>query len=212
MRRLIGALVVGLLALAPFPAHGQQPDAPADSRATELIAQGNAEGVFEAAPSQDTLVLRHGRSGLICRLDPGFRNRLLVFPQAARGEDVACDSTDGTESITLYATRFSFEVTPQELIEGASTAIHQRFPGARELPSPTGTSDPALPASSSAQFLVTRDGAPTFTRVTVTIVGQWAIKLRYSLLAPDESAVQRGEAAATRIWNATLSELTQRQQ
>jgi len=207
MRRICGALAIGVLALAPLSAHGQQPGAPADSRASELIAQSSAEGVFEAQPSDQVIVVRHARSGLVCRLDPDNRNRLIIFPQAARGEDVACDSTDGTESVTLYATRLSFEVTPQQLIEGAVTAIRERFPDARELPLADAPDSP--PLVQSAQFMVTRDGAPYYTRVTVALVGPWVIKLRYTLAAPDADAAQRGEAASNRIWNATLSELAQ---
>lgn len=201
-------LIAGVAHAQDNPPDGE-PTASVGAIASGLIGDADAEGVFEVMPAEQVVAVRHGRSGLTCRLDPNNRNRLLVFPQAARGEDVACDSTDGTESITFYATRFSFEVTPRELIEGAATAIRQRFPDARELPAPANASSAGLPASTSAAFMVTREGAPTYTRVTVAIVGQWVIKLRYSLTAPDDSAIAGGEAAANRIWNATLSELMQ---
>jgi hypothetical protein len=204
MRRLLGALAFGLALMAQSATHAQQPDT--SIAAQQLIAQSQAAGVFEALPSEDRIVVRHGRSGLVCRFEPDNRNRLLIFPQAARGEDVACDSTDGAETVTLYATRFSFEVTPQELIDGAVNAIHERFPDARALP--VSQEAPGVPPSHSAQFMVTRDGAPMFTRVTIALVGQWAIKLRYTAPAGDGAAAQRGEATAIAIWNAALSELT----
>jgi hypothetical protein len=166
--------------------------------------------VFEALPSEQRLVVRHSRSGLVCRLALDNRNRLIIFPQAARGEDVACDSTDGAESVTLYATRYSFEVSMQEVMAGTTSAIRQRFPDAREL-APIAEAADAAPASRSAHFMVTRadDGALMYTRVSVAFVGQWAIKLRYSNVAPDAETAQRAEAAAGAIWSAALQELTQ---
>jgi hypothetical protein len=212
MRRVLASLAFCFAAFAPLSATAQEtePTASVGSLALELIAEGGAADVFEPLPSEQLIVVRHGRSGLVCRLEPDNRNRLVIFPQAARGEDVACDTTDGAESSTLYATRFSFEATLEDLIGGAVTAIHQRFPDARQLPPLTENSAPGLPASQSAHFMVTRpDGALLYTRVTVAIVGQWAIKLRYSVVAPDEAATQRGQAAAAMLWNATLSDLTQ---
>lgn len=204
LRRLLGALAFSVMASTALAQ-----DASPGALAQALIAQGNAAGVFEALPSEQLIAVRHGRSGLVCRLAPGNTNRLVIFPQAARGEDVACDTTDGAESATFYATRFSFETSLDELMRGAAQAIHQRFPDARELPAPT-DAGATLPASRSAAFMVTRqDGATMYTRINVAMVGQWAIKLRYTVLAPDEDAARRGEAAAAALWNATLSELTQ---
>jgi hypothetical protein len=209
MRRAWAALAFVLGALAPVSADAQQTEPTSSANAQQLIAHANATGVFEALPSDQLIVVRHPRSGLICRLAPGNTNRLVIFPQAARGEDVACDSTDGTESVTLYATRYSFETNLDELLQGAVAAIRHRFPDAQELPAPTSPSD--QPAQRTAHFMATRpsDGARLYTRVTVAQVGQWAIKLRYSIVAPDADGARVGEAAAGAIWNATFSDLTQ---
>jgi hypothetical protein len=206
MRWLCATLALVMAALAPLPAAAQQSDA--NAAAQQLILEHNAAGVFEALPSTDQIVLRHPRSGLVCRLDPARRNRLLIFSQAARGEDVACDTSDGNESVTLYATRYSFEVTPEELINGAAAAINERFPDARELPVQIEETSTATPNARTAQFMITRDGTLMFTRVTVALIGQWAIKLRYSVAAPDADAARRGEAAADAQWRATVAELT----
>jgi hypothetical protein len=210
MRRVLGALALCVLSFTISPSWAQtEPRASAPTSAQQLIDQSNATGVFEALPSEQLIAVRHERSGLVCRLDPNNTNRLIIFPQAARGEDVACDSTDGTESVTLYATRYSFEATLDELMRGAGQAIRQRFPDARELPAPADAAS-AMPASRSAHFMVTRpDGAVLYTRITVAMVGQWAIKLRYTVVAPDADTTRRGEAAAISLWTATISELTQ---
>lgn len=204
MLRIVVALTILLAWAAPAAAQ----TAP-NALAQQLIAEGDATGVFEALPSERRVVVRHPRSGLVCRLAPDNRNRLIIFPQAARGEDVACDSTDGAESITLYATRFSFETSLDELMAGAAAAIRQRFPDAREL-APIADAADAAPASRSAHFAVTRadDGALMYTRVSIAFVGPWAIKLRYSIVTPDPEAVSRAEAAAAAIWSSALQELT----
>ena len=106
MRRLL--LAIALTGL-PLQAAAQTS---APSAAEQLISSSAAEGVFEALPSDDALVVRHPRSGLVCRLRADAVNRLLIFPQAARGEDVACETRNGRESVALYATRYSFATTP----------------------------------------------------------------------------------------------------
>jgi hypothetical protein len=206
MRRLLCALALCLAIASPAWAQGS-----ATPDAAGLIAQGNAQGVFEPVASDELIVVRHGRSGLICRLNPANTNRLVIFPQAARGEDVACDSTDGRESITLYATRYSFEASLDELLQGATAAIRHRFPDARELPASIQVSGEGLPAQLTSQFLVTRpeDGAQLYTRASVAFVGQWAIKLRYSTVAPTAEAAQQGEVTSGLIWSSTLNQLMQ---
>ncbi len=213
MLRTLCALALGLCIFTPAladPPEGE-PTASVGSLGLELIADANAEGVFELVPAEHTIVVRHARSGLVCRMDPDSGNRLVIFPQAARGEDVACDSNDGNASVTLYATRFSFAepVALDDLAEAAAAAIAQRYPGARELPPPPQSSGDGLPASRTAQFMVAREGddAPMYTRATVALVGDWAIKLRYTALAHDAAAAHAAEQTANAIWRATLSEM-----
>jgi hypothetical protein len=205
MRRLICAMG---LALVASPALGQDVgEETGTGRGRELIAAAHAEGVFELLPAEDQIVVRHSRSGLVCRLDPDNGNRLVIFPQAARGEDVACDTTDGRESATLYATRFSFDTSLDEQIDGAETAVRRRFPDAIPFAQSFEIASDTLPAHRTRQFLVTRqDGARMYTRASVAFVGEWVIKLRYSVLAADDEAARQGEAASNEIWTAALAE------
>lgn len=214
MRRVLCALALGVLGVLGAGQAAAQPSeatASVGALGLELINAGNAEGVFEALPSEQLIVVRHGRSGLTCRLNPENTNRLVIFPQSARGEDVACDSTDGRESVTLYATRFSFEASLDELMQGATAAVHHRFPDARELPASVQLANAGLPAQLTRQFLATRpeDGAQLYTRASVAFVGQWAIKLRYSVVAPTAEAARQGEVTSGLIWSSALSELMQ---
>ena len=199
MRRLM--FVLTMLATAPAWADTQPP---AESLARQIVEQAEAADLFEIVPNDQNVIVRHTRSGLVCRMDPDATNRIIVFPQAARGEDVACDSTDGHESTTLYATRFSFDTSLQEQIQGAEAAIHHRFPNARPL---SGTADDT-PGSRTVEFMITRDGAQMYTRASVTLVNGWAIKLRYTEAAPDQAATERARATAAAIWRSVVAEVT----
>jgi hypothetical protein len=203
MRRLLGALA--FLSMAS-PALA---DPPPGGAALELIASSNAEGVFEALPSERAIVVRHTRSGLTCRLTPGDSNRLLIFPQAARGEDVGCETRNGRESTTLYATRYSIEAPLDEQIRGVEAAIRQRFPEAEPLGATMAISSDTLPAHRTVQFIIRPDGVRTYTRASVAQVGQWTIKLRYSVVAPDAEAVRQGELAANLAFASALRDITQ---
>lgn len=208
-------LALAFLACSAAPALADPPDAPVQTEAAtpqalaaQLIASANAEGVFAYEPAEPKIGLRHARSGLLCRLDPGGANRLVIFPQAARGEDVACDSTDGRETVTFYATRYSFPTTLREQIDGAEAAIRRRFSNARAYPGGGDEADPALPASMSVRMFVTReDGARLYTRASVTMINGWSIKMRYTALAPDDAAARADEQAAGAAWRVMLTDI-----
>lgn len=200
--------LIALSMLVAAPAWAQEAE-PQATPGSELIAAASAEGVFELLPGEGIVTLRHMRSGLVCRMALGAANRLLIFPQAARGEDVACDSHDGRVGVTLYATRFSFETSLAEQIEGASAAVRTRFPGARALPTPVRASaEPGMPERASARFIVTNaEGAPTYSRIDVALVRGWAIKLRYSAIGDDEAAIQAADNAADAAWRQVMGDV-----
>lgn len=202
MRSLTCALAV-LVLTAPALAQ----TAPADQQAArDLIAAAQADGVFEAVSADASqIVVRHERSGLVCRLAPGNTNRLIIFPQSARGEDVACDSHDGRQYVTAFATRYPFETNLDEQAAGAENAIRQRFPDAQPFAASS------APANRTVQFIVTRDGQRTYTSASLAQVGQWVIKLRFSAPAPDDNAARVAEAQASALFTAILAELSTRQ-
>lgn len=202
-------IALSMLLAAPARAQEAEPQAAPISPGLELIAAASADGVFELLPGEQIIAVRHTRSGLVCRMALGNANRLLIFPQAARGEDVACDSHDGRMGVTLYATRFSFETSLAEQIEGASAAVRTRFPGARALPTPVGAStEPGMPERASARFIVTNaEGAPTYSRIDVALVRGWAIKLRYSAIGDDAEAIQAADNAADAAWREVMGDV-----
>lgn len=200
MRRLLCALALSMVVSAPAWA-----DPPAD--AARLIADASADGVFNVVTGEQSVAVRHVRSGLVCRMDPANTNRVIIFPQAARGEDVGCESSNGREQIKLYATRFPFTTTVAQQVQGASAAIAQHFPGARPYQMALRASADGLPPSQSAHFVVQgRDGVQEYTRVSVAMINGWVIKLRYTAPAADDETVQRDALVADRVWAGVLGE------
>jgi hypothetical protein len=201
MRPLLCALALSMIA-----ATSARADPPVGATAEQLITDAGADGVFEPVADAQRVSVRHPRSGLICRLDPTHANRLVIFPQAARGEDVACESRQGGETIKLIATRYSVEARLDVQIRLTEDLIRRQFPDARELP-PVGP--PAAGAMNrTVAFMVTRDGVATYTRASIAVIGQWSDSLRYSAPAADAAAAARAEQTSSALWAQTLGELT----
>jgi hypothetical protein len=192
MRRLMCALA--LMIAAPAWAQGTEAEPQTASGALELIAEGNAEGVFEARPSEPhTIVVRHERSSLECRMNVEAENRLVIYPQAARGEDVSCETTADGTTITLYATRYPMPTTIDEQVRGAEYAIRTRFPDARPYRSTVDIQAQGLPPHRTAELFITRGGVRYFTSATIAEVGGWVIKQRYTERAETDEAARQAE-------------------
>ena len=195
---------------SPGTATGASPSAPATSAAAAaLIAAASAQDLFEALPSDTQIVVRHTRSGLTCRMRASWANRVVIFPTAARGEDVACESVSGGITIRLYATRYSFRTNLDEQINGAIAAVRQTSPDARDYAPTVAQSFPGLPTTRSADFLITgpRDHAQMYSHLSVAMISGWVYVLRYSAPAADPGAAHQGEVAAHALWQSTLGEI-----
>jgi hypothetical protein len=210
MRPLLCALALSLIALTPARADPQTGELTASpgAIASGMIGDADAEGVFEVVPDEHLIAVRHTRSGLVCRLDPHFGNRLVIYPQAARGEDVGCESrSDAGEMIKLIATRYSLsDATLDVQVRLTDGLIRRQFPDARPLPASAQPTSGI--ASRTIQFMVTRDGRPTYTRASIAVIGQWSYSLRYSVPAADAAAASRAEQTSSALWNTTLAELS----
>ena len=211
MRRIICALAF----LCAAPAVAQQTPvstgaaAATPAAATALITAASAQDLFEALPSDAQVVVRHTRSGLTCRLRSSWQNRIIIFPDAARGEDIACESTNGSATIRLYATRYSFHTTLDQQISGAVAAIRQTAPDAHDYAPTVAQSFPGLPATRSAAFLLTRasDHTQMYSHVSIAMVSGWVYVMRYTAPAADAAAAHQSEVAAHTLWQSTLGEV-----
>jgi hypothetical protein len=182
--------------------------------ALELIAEANAEGVFEAAPSEHDVVVRHIQSGLVCWMPEDNTNALTIFPQSVRGEDVACDSHSESEFQTLYATRYPRPAGLDEVFEGAIGALLHRFPDGAPYKPGAIKGAPALgPAprgSRTARFVIVgEDGLRRYTRVSLAVIDGWVLKLRYTRIAEDDFALIAAEETAEISWIAALDQFMQ---
>lgn len=209
-----GLLCTLALMLAAAPALADPPEgelrAASGSLGLELIDAASADGVFELLPSgPHTIVLRHPASGLVCRFGVDDPNRLVIFPQAARGEDVACETEEGGAAIRLFATRYSFATTVTEQIEGAGGVIERLYPGAQPFRIPQPISESGLPAHRTIAYLVERQGVRSLTSASVAQIGDWVFKLRYTAPAADAEAARAAANAAERAFAATLREIVE---
>jgi len=199
------------LAAAPALAQEAEPTAASGSLGLELIAAARGEGVFEVEASQPhTIVIRHPSSGLVCRMGAEDANRLVIFPQAARGEDVACETEHDGVSVRLFATRYSFDTTIDEQIRGASAVIERLHPGAQPFRVTQPVADQGLPPHRTIAYLVQRNGAQSFTSASVAKIGDWVFKLRYTAPAGDAEAARAAAAAAERTFAEALNQIVSR--
>ncbi|MGE0741532.1 MAG: hypothetical protein AB7O98_09335 [Hyphomonadaceae bacterium] len=195
---------------AEAPAAAEAPAIDTVALAQQLISQARADGVFDARPHDRAVLIRHRASGLLCRLSPDNANRLIVFPQAARGDDVACESIDGPEVMRLYATRYPFSTTLEQQLSGAIEAMQRQYATMSPL-AVTIPADEDMPPSMTAQFTAT-DAAGTrfYTRVSVAQFGPWTLKMRYTTPAANDRHLTRGERVSSNVWASALTNMRQR--
>ena len=219
MRRLLLSLAFALSA-APAFAQGteEEPQAAPGSIAIGMIEQAEADGIFDIVHNGQVSV-RHLGSGMRCDFNRnGDDGRLIVFgapvttpptPNAIpRGDDVACDMTEGAVQIRTFATRYPFGSTLEEQITGVEAAIRRRDPSAVRYPGATvRDTEDGLPLRRSTRFIIAHDGARLFTRASVARVGDWILKLRYTAPAPDDAAAAQADAAADLAFDGVLSQI-----
>lgn len=205
LRTLLCALA--LTFAAPAWAQEEELRAAPGSIAYGIIENANAEGVFDIVHNGRVSV-RHLASGLRCDFaTEGDGGRIVLYPGLPRGEDVSCDWNDGREFRTLYATRFPYRTNVEEQIAGAVDAIRTRFPEAQGFPPVQPDNTTQIPPRRSTQFIVMRDGRRFYTHASVAQVGDWIIKLRYSVYAADEAEARRGEEMARGLFEEALRQL-----
>lgn len=220
MRRLLVTLAFALGAAPAFAqSTEEEPQAAPGSIATGMIEEANAIGIFDIVHNGQVSV-RHLRSGLRCDFDREGNGRLIVFgpaPGAAapaeplaipRGDDVACDMTEGAVQLRYFATRYPFGSTLEEQITGVETAIQRRDASAVRYPGvAVRDTEDGLPLRRTTRFIIVRDGARFFTSASVARVGDWILKLRYTAPAPDDAAAAQADANAALAFDSALRQI-----
>lgn len=218
--RWLGGAVVAALMCAPALAQESEPQAAPGSIGYGMIENASAQGIFELVHNGQ-VTLRHTRSGLVCHFPrDGAGGRLIVFaPQAdparpdreptiPRGDDVACEMSEGGAQVRVFATRYPFGSTLEEQIDGVAAAIRARSAAAAPFPGDTVRNpDDGLPIRRSARFIVEHNGERLFTRASVARVGDWILKLRFSAPAPDDAAATHADRRADALFDGVLREI-----
>lgn len=198
------AVVLALFAFATPAAAQDQPQAIAQ----HIIDDANAQGVFETVEGEHVTV-RHPASGLVCTffLDEQTRGRVILYESAPRGDDVSCEMRGADETTSLYATRYPQGTSLREQLDGAEAAIRQRFSDAqRRQPGLTITVDGER-RYDERHFFITLDGERYLTMVSVALVGEWVIKMRYTATAPDDAMLRQRELMAGATMSAVLMKI-----
>lgn len=178
-------------------------------QAATIIARANAEAWFDPETDGVHVVARHRASGLSCAFEPDEPASITIFPTAtygaALGEDVACNSGDGSGVRTLYATRYPDQRTADVALSRAVEEIFRAYPDAQGFARRDGLSndnDEPLPESSTAHFILPSyrgvEGR-AYSRASVAVIGGWVILMRYT--GPEGADT---EAAADYAWARAL--------
>ncbi len=219
MRQLLLTLALAFGA-APAWAQGteEEPQAAPGSIATGMIEAADADGIFDLVHNGQVSV-RHLGSGLRCDFNrDGGGGRIIVFGPPAgtppapnaipRGDDVACDMTEGAVQIRTFATRYPFGSTLEEQITGVEAAIRRRDANAVHYDGPAvRDTEDGLPLRRNTRFIITHDGARLYTSASVARIGNWILKLRYTAPAPDDAAAAEADAAADLAFDGVLSQI-----
>lgn len=219
MRRLLLSLAFTLCAARAF-AQGTEaePQAAPASIAIGMIEHAQADGIFDIVHNGQVSV-RHIGSGLRCDFARnGDGGRIIIFgppagtPPApetiARGDDVACDMTEGGVQLRYFATRYPFGSTLEEQIAGVEAAIRRRNANAVRYPgAATRDTEDGLPLRRTTRFIITHEGARQYTRASVARIGDWIIKLRYTAPAANDAAAAAADAAADLAFDGALRQI-----
>lgn len=184
----VAALTVGAPVAAQEPTPGppratQEQIAAAKREADRLIAAADASDVFVNITGNAIPTVRHPASGLICH----FRgtpetDRLLIFPNSTRGDDVGCATRDPDVWVetTWYATRYSPMPTEGEILDDAMAAIRNRFPSARAFEGEVSSAEIDGVTLVSDGLVIETNMGTLFTMAAVEHQDGWSFKARAS--------------------------------
>lgn len=189
---MIGRLLflAALLIAAPVAAQEPPPSPPQATSEQVTAARAEADRIIAAAEAGDLFVnmtgnafptVRHKASGLICHFRGAPEvNRILIFPNSPRGDDVGCTTRDPSVWVetTYYATRYSPMPTEQAILDDAMAAIRNRFPSARPFEGELSSATTPTVTPISGALVVESTIGTLFTMATVEHLDSWSFKAR----------------------------------
>lgn len=193
---LANIVLMGVLALAA-PAAGQDTPKPEDVavariQADRIIAEAEAEGVFENITEDALPRLKHVQSGMTCIFDPGAtRNNVHIFPVSAtapeRGQNVSCGTNFGGAAVTTYASRLMPMPTVEDDMRSTIASVRETWPDAQALEGefPVTTVDGQPESAFAALKFRHSSGQDAASFAMIRHVGEWSFKIRSTGLASD---------------------------
>lgn len=183
---MIAALTLALSMLTQVPDAGRL-------AGDQILAAGQADGVFRNVSDDDVVRLKHPASGLICQFDPAAaRNNVRIYPVRPsvenRGDDVGCGTTPDN-AYTIYATRYRPESSETAALAQAVAEVEGIWGDVQRLdiPAPPGTTPGGFAAFRGRH----PNGQPLATVILVRQIGAWTFKMRASGPPDDPEAVAR---------------------
>jgi hypothetical protein len=183
MLTLVLALLAATPAQLPPPPSAEQIEA-ARTEGDRLLREAGAEDLFlnESGAIGGTTVgvmLRHKASGFLCVMKVGSEwNKVVVYPNPVRGDDVGCVSDSIGDLRTMFVTR-SEPGVDQQWLDASIIALKAKYPKAKAVKhggQPIMLPPPGLPEPKIAVFNVGK----TDERIDVGVVDGWALKFRYT--------------------------------
>ena len=178
--------------------------AAARDEADRLIAEAEAEGIFENITGDGRPTVLHRSSGLVCQFERGNpENVVYVFPSPfPRGDDVGCNMPTGGYALTHYATRHTEPITAEAAAQIAVAAVRERLGEVREFSGDAvDYSSEGLPRTYRALMEVSAEGRDLFTSASTAEVSGWIFKQR--LTTPLDDALN-GQLVGVAAWLSLL--------
>jgi hypothetical protein len=209
------AIAATTLAAAPALAQVATPSVPRGEARAEgdaLLAQARAGDLFDnlTADGAQDITLKHKASGLICQFNVGASsNRVVVFDDAQRGDDIACSTGGAVGERTLYASRAPGRSLADAFAHDLAE-VKKSHPGAVDYALPPGTDSPILqmldippmPPSRTARFIVDHQ----FTSVSSAVVKDWSLEFRFT--CPEEHEDAAAGTLQPTLWVTILAQIS----
>jgi hypothetical protein len=165
------------------------PAAGGDSKAegAALIAASNGADLFENVTDSKVVALRHRPSGFVCNFDPGeAENRVQIFANATRGNDVGCTSREADAVVSYFITKLPAELSLDQLMRVCLADIRRVHPDVAPFEGPAVSLNMKPGAAPTVEHLTGRftyvdHGEKAYSRVSVAIVRGWMVEQRVTV-------------------------------
>ncbi|MCX7358867.1 MAG: hypothetical protein NT015_12105 [Alphaproteobacteria bacterium] len=202
------AIASAAMAQTPSPSYPPEQIA---ARANDIVTTANAADFFVHEPHGRAILLRHVRSGMLCRFAFVERGGIEVVASESlgigRGDDVSCTEDTTLGAFNISATRRPEGANLDEAFSGAVGAIRAQYTRVRavDLSRLQASADDLIPIapveSRTAAFRGRLNGETIFTRVSVFVADGWEYKMRFT------TTEERHNILGEVLWRAMVNDV-----